>query len=448
MLNAISLITNYIVLISVPIGLIYRYRKNKNLVFFNPCFYLLLGSYLYLTVSSTFLQSYIAQSSVSYYATLSPESIQITSILCNWYTVVFALFYFLSADRNLITIKNFKPRKITYQFALILVGILFIVQVYYLLRYAPTFVFADRSEGLNLYARQILNGPFRLRVTLRVFSVALAILIWRTKNFYWLWLLIVPILTEFLSGGRTHSLQMIVFGYIIYLTLTGKARIKLISVSLISYVTVVPILRSYGQANLIATILDWEKFIFKGFSEIFATRLSTVIVYDQFSNYQDLQIYLRDSFLSLLPSFVRSFLYGQERLSEINYRSLLRDFYIICCDIDWGLAGNFVTEALFNGGIGFAIISPLVIGLFFYALNQSKIVKTFPGFMFLCLLISQMQYMLRTSFYDSILTLVYILLFYLPWLIWWEWGRFVFSTRVNRSYSDLQEQVMVKVSRN
>ena len=448
MLTEISTIINYTTFILVPLYLISRYRKNKNWIFLNPCFYLLLGAYLYLTVSSTFIQSYIERSSVSYYQTLSAESIQVTSLICNWYVLVFVVFYFLSVDRKLILIKDFKPRKITYQFALILVAILFIVQVYYLLRYAPTFVVASRSDGLNLYARQILNGPFRLRVTLKVFSVALGIVIWRTRNFYWLLLLIVPILTEFLSGGRTHSLSMIGFAYMTYLVITGKTRIKLLFTSLIIYVTSVPILRSYGSGNFIERFLDWESFLFKGFSEIFATRLSTVIVYDQFSNSQDLLGYFRDSILSLFPSFIRSLLYNTERLTDLNYRTVLRDFYIICCDIDWGLAGNFVTESLFYGGVGFALLSPLIIGLFFYSLNETRLAKTFPGFMFLCLVISQSQFMMRTGFYDVIFILIYILLFYLGWLIWWEGGRFTFQTPKNRDFSKSQSRVTPKVDSN
>ncbi|MDY7014866.1 MAG: hypothetical protein SVX43_14930 [Cyanobacteriota bacterium] len=411
-------------LILVPLYCFQRFRKSNYFILFNPCFYLLIAAYLYLTIPSLLLPQYIEWVNIDYYSSFKSESLQITNILCNWYVLVFFLFYMQSTDWKVIPKDGYKPRNATYQIALFFVVSLLAYFCYLLARYGAFLFSADRIDALNFYGKNILRD-YKVLSSLHVFLGGIAVIVWRTKNFRWFAVLLVPIFTEFLARGRTRSLMIVVFSYINYIANSRKTFAKPIIFLGVAYTIFIPIYRAYEGFDGFKLILeDPQILLFRGLGEIFATRITTVIAYEELMYAKNLGIYLMASFLRLFPIFIYNFLLGDSiDPNQVNYTEMMQEYYNRYYDINWGLAGNIVTESLVYGGIELAAIGPLIIGGIFWFLNQSKIHETFPGFIFLCSLLSQLQRIIRSSFYDSFIILIYVMFSYLLWITLLEQGR-------------------------
>ncbi|MDY6784007.1 MAG: hypothetical protein SW833_15920 [Cyanobacteriota bacterium] len=421
-------------LVLVPAYCFYRFKKNNYFILFNPGFYLLVASYLYLIPSSIFLSQYIQWINISYYSEFKPESLQFTSILCNWYVLVFLFFYIKSTDWISVPRENYKPKAITYNIALLLTVLLSVYFFYILAKYGAVLFSSDRFEALEFYTRTILLRH-KVLILLPIFLSSLATVIWQTKKARWFLVVLIPVLTEFLARGRTRSLMIVVFSYINYIAIFRKTFAKYLIVLLLSYTIFIPIYRSYeGFAGFQLIAESPQILLFRGLAEIFATRITTVIAYEELMYSEDFYIYLTASFLRLFPFFIYKFFLGDNiDITQINYIEMMKIYYAQHYDIDWGLAGNIVTEALVYGGIELAFLSPIIIGLIFWGLNQVKIQQTFPGFIFLCLLISQLQRIIRSSFFDSFFVLIYTMFIYLGWIVVLERGRKVLVVTRNKN---------------
>lgn len=401
-------------LIAVPLYCFYRLRKNSYLTLLNPCFYLLLLSYIYLTVSSAFIRSFLEIDIyyTNYLETLfKANSIETTNLLCNWYTLVFFIFFVISTDYKIIVI-NFKPKTLSYQIALILASLTSLVLLIITIIYGPTLIAtSNRGEALTIFAEEVFV-KYRIGNLVMIMLGSIAVLVWRNKNFKWYLLLLIPIALELLSKGRTISLICIIFAYINYVTITQKtilSKIGLLCLGLIA-------------TGLWRSSFDfsWSEVLYRSLAEVVFSRVTTTIVYDNFLSYGNLGDYLIESSVGFLPPFLSNLFIDTD---IETYTFILSDLYY--SGTGFTLAGNIVSEALFYGGLTFAIISPLIIGSIFYGLHKLQIHKTFPGFIFFCFLIANLQRIMRTSFYDNFLTFVYLMTSYLVWITLIEWGRIV-----------------------
>ncbi|MCU0537962.1 MAG: hypothetical protein MUD14_29095 [Hydrococcus sp. Prado102] len=422
-MNLLSDLLAYFNLIAIPIYCYRRFKKHTYLIFLNPCFYLLIVSYLYLTISSILINPFIELIEISFpLMTFRSDSIQATNILCNWYTFVFFIFYIFSTERKIVLVP-YTPKKITYQIALLFTFIVSTSLFLILLLQGPLLLATSgRAESIEIFAQEFLE-KYRLIPQVNVLLGSLAVIVWRNKNFKWYLVLITPIILELLSRGRTMSFSIIVFAYLNYLTITKKLALVIIIGLLTLLISTVLLRSTHGHASLTSVV-------FINLSELLYTRVTTIITYDNFMNHGDLNNYLLSSFFKWMPNLIFSLFFERGE----SYVLTLRNFYEEKYNISIGLAGNIVSESLFYGGVTFALITPLIIGGIFYLINKLKIYKTFPGFIYFCLLMATLRIYIRQSFYDNFLLLTWLMFSYLIWITVLERKKQIFITASKNNF--------------
>lgn len=420
----------YFNLIAIPLYCFRRFRKKSYLILLNPCFYLLFFSYIYLTLSSALLDSYIVYLKTlnldyiyNFFISFSQEAIEVTTLLGNWFTLVFFLFYIFSSDQRILP-SQFRPKKITYYIALLLTALVSLILLVLIIIHAPSLLsISDRGALLTYYAQE-LNSKYKVSILIIILQACIAVIVWRKKNFKWYIFILSAIVLDLLTKGRTISFTCIVFLYINYVFITRKTRIWIICLFVIAITSSV-FLRfesfEFNFKNNVLVIL----------ADAILSRFSSVVVYDKFLHGGDLGEYFLVSSLKFLPETISRLIFGYESYRDISLGGVLADYHK--STIGFGLASNIVGESLYYGGITFAILSPIIIGSIFYSMNQGKIYRTFPGFIFFCFLMSNVQSIIRSSFYDRFLTFVYIMLTYLIWISILEGGRVIFI-KVKKNY--------------
>ena len=411
-----SAILLYFNLIFVPIYCIQRFKKKKHFSFLNPCFYLLISSYFYLTLSSFLVTQYLDNFSYIELFRFKASSMDATNLICNWFTFVFLIFYILSSEHKNLTSK-FKPKANSYLIALIFTGIISLLLMLVIVTNASTLLsFETRIESFEFYVEEILF-KYKVGILVNILLASLTVIVWRTKNFRWYLILLLPIALDFLAKGRTLSFFCIIYAYINYVTITQKPRIAAIA-SILLLVIISGIFRE-------EFVWSWDALAIGTFSEVILTRFTTVLAYDHFLHEGEMLPYLFQSLCSSLPNFIA------ELLVDIQEPYVLKIGEFAVSKVPnpnfSGLAGNLASEALFYGGITFAVISPLIIGSIFYLINRLRLYKTFPGFIFFCFLIASFQQMSRTSFYDHFFGTICLMFTSLIWITIFEYGRIVFK---------------------
>ncbi len=425
-LREISSVINYLLLIFVPCYCLYRLKKNFYSLI-NPSFYLLLLSYLYLTISSTFLYNYIylVRNIEPWFTTFSDESIQTTSLICNWFTFVFLIFYIFSQEPKSVKL-SFYPQKITYQIAIILTVLISIIFTFILIdKGGELQAIQGRHEALVFFSDKILV-TYQYPYLLYFLLASLSVITWRSRNFKWYFVLIIPMITELLSRGRDLSFLILVYTYLNYVAISRKPRFLIITCIGLGLTATVFFRSREFHLDQIGDILIYL------FGEIFATRLTTIITYDHFLASGNLGNFLLYSILNVFPSPITNFWVDTPR----NYVYYLQDFYRYhLVYSNSGLAGNIASESLYYGGISFALITPIIIGTIMECINRLKIYQIFPGFIYCCFLIAKLRIFIRIGFYDSFFSLVTFMLFYLSWIVILEWN----NKRISYSQKYYQE---------
>ena len=423
---SVSYILGYFNLIFIPIYCFWRFKKDDFLIFLNPLFYLLFASYFYLTISSVLFDNFI-----NYQLSFKPilgkiteSDIAITNLLCNWTVLVFLFFYSLSKNWYVFYSIDYKPRKKTYQFALFFLGISALIYLLVIIIYGSDLFNSSRREALEFYAD--LFARFRLENFTTLLLVSSTVLVWRFKESRWYLFLLLPIVFGMLAKDRDLLFQGGIFSYINLVILNRKTYFVLLLLGLV-------ILLLFGLINdfsLEGNILTGQS-LYNVLGEFFNTRVTTIIVYKNYLGYGNLIDYLKESLLTILPSTIQTSILDN---SILDYHLEIKNYYN-SIGINFGLAGNIVSEALFYGGTTFAIISPFIIALIFYILNLLRIYRLFPGFIFLCLLLAKFYVIMRSSFYDNFLEIFYLMFSYLIWLTWLEKNKIFLKSKYPRKYN-------------
>ncbi len=412
----------YFNLLAIPLYCWRRFRKNSYLILLNPCFYLLIISYIYLTLSTVLVERFFTLLKrgdyfYNFFSQFSEETIEATSLLSNWFTLVFFLFYIFSVDRKILP-SRFTPKAITSQIALWFTGITSLILFTLIIVYGPSLIAnSDRGESLSYFASEIFY-KYKVGILSSILQASISVIVWRTKNFRWYILLLLPIVLELCSKGRTMAFSCAVFAYINYVFITRKTKIIVIFFILFAIVGSVFLRFDNFEFNL-------EKNTLTLLSDSTLSWFSTLIVYDNFIDSGNLGEYILISSFKIMPSLVSKLIFGYEDYRDIELASVLLESYEN--QLGFSLASNIVGEALYYGGIGFALLSPIIIGSIFYGMNRVKIYKTFPGFIFFCFMMSAVRRLIRSSFYDNFLILVYVMFSYLIWITILEWGRVIFT---------------------
>lgn len=393
-------------LIAIPISLFKRLNANAAGNVVNPLFYLVVFSYLYLLVPGLYIDYAIEASgirSIDYNANLA-------QLLCLWYVAVFYLFYYASTDYKFEFTDN-KPNKSTVYFAWIYSVVIFCLLLFVLVKDVPNVFIhrADRTLALTIY-EETINARYKLHILLFIQICCVFLLFWNNKNLKYLLLILPFLIIDFSHGGRTVSLIVIIFSYILYVLKYRKTyllRLTLIIVCL-------ALLGIMQRSNFVN--LQWTAYL--AAVEFSNTRLTTNFVVNDTNLRGDLPIYILNSLYKIFPGGLFSRLidfgdwYGENLSEQIG--------------IGYGLAGNLPTEAVYYGGIIFGFISPIFIGGFFKILNMMKIYRYPLGFFYLLLICIKSQDIMRSFFYGQMLYPIQIELFFM-WFIIVEYKKRIFK---------------------
>lgn len=431
MINMLQYLSNaliYFNAILIPIYLALRIRNNKSIAFINPCLYLLVASYLYLTIPSIFFEQYfeIMGFLLTTYLNYEKESLLITNIICNWFVLVFFGYYILSIDKGIKIRANYKPKAVTTKIAFFLVIFLSLFFLALIIIYAPQLFSATLEESRRI--GELFVNVYRFKILSIALATSVMILVWKTKKVKWYAFLIWIIIIDFLTRSRGRSMFVIIFSYINYVAIFNKIRLPLILFLLVGIVSTF-FLR--GSVN-ITSVNDLIKIPLQLLGETFNTRATTIIVYQSFLNNGSLIDYLTHSFINIFPDIIGSnikdliWIDSEEVTQAINYQSVIRNYYNDQLGIRWGLAGNIASEALYFGGIPFALVSPLLIGAVFYLFHELNLNRTLPSFIFLNILIAELpRGIMRNTFYDTFFAVFYIMFSYLIWVVLLEGKRVI-----------------------
>lgn len=397
-------------LIIIPLSIFNRYQKNRFLIFLNPLLYLVIFAYFYLNFSSLFLWDYV-QSRQSHITFYTESSIQASSLFCYWFTFVFFFFYQFSKDKKYIINTSFSPRQATYIISLVLAVLVSLFFVYLIgsnLSFLISLLFIGRGLAVELYGEQI-RDKYPINPLTTMLMISTTVLVWKTRDFKWFLLLLLPSGLLIFSQARAIAFKCLIFAYINYVAITKKTGIFFIILTGLLIVG----LALYRTKSEIGS---WQDYIYISLGDIFESRHTTTITYRKFLEHADLGQYFFCSFINPIPLGLEQDFCDAKYLGS-GYDDILRDFYQERLKIFYSLDGNIVSESLFYGGTVFGFISPIIIGSIFYILNQIAIYKTFPGFIYTCLLLSDLRGFMRDSFYDNFINTIVIMLFYYFWLI-------------------------------
>ncbi|XWN52168.1 oligosaccharide repeat unit polymerase [Anoxybacillus flavithermus] len=402
MLKALILI----LLIIIPVYILKRFKNNRRGSILNLTLYPLIFAYLYLLFPSSFIEYSIS----AFGFRISEKSIIISNLLCIWYVIVFLFFYIISKDRTVVLIES-KPEKITYIIGVFLSIIVSIVLIYILIYEAPQIIAVrdNRIEAFHIYVNEVFF-KYKIGMLFNITVGSFLVFFWRKKiNFVHFIPLILFILLDQTHGGRALTFFIIIILYVNYVVAKNKMYFKfiLIGVSLL-------FLSGFLQRAVEGQTLESALFFLSG--EFTNTRITTSYIIEYLSGNGNFFEYMLRSFMSLFPQQLSASILDPEPW----YGSLVSqhmDYY------GMGFAGNIVSEALYYGGIFFAIVSPVIIGLFYFLLERLAIYKKFPGYVFTMLLIAKTQDIFRTGFYETVPQYIYLMFSYLIFITLFEFKK-------------------------
>jgi hypothetical protein len=104
------------------------------------------------------------------------------------------------------------------------------------------------------------------------------------------------------------------------------------------------------------------------------------------------------AFEYFLVSLARTFP-GGLMAGMLGFKEWYGHYVSLDANLGFGLAGNLISEALYYGGIPFAIVSPLITGGFLCLINNFKLHRNILGLLYIILICINMQNILRSFFY-------------------------------------------------
>jgi hypothetical protein len=416
-MNINIFLASYFLIIYIPAYIFYRVRKNGKHAFLNVCLYPLIVSYIYLCIPSVLINNFIKIFFDNSTFGLTSFDFEATYLYSSWFNLTFLIFYYFSKDRRFAVNSSFYPKVRTYKIAKIVFTLLFIVYSIIIFTEFPTllplFLSSDRNS-LLIVIEDVIN-TYRL-VTLTYISMALcAVISWKTRKFYSYLIFIPPIFIEILTLGRTLSFQIIIFAFVNYTLVSRKPNYIFLFLTLtLLVITVFFRFGSFGYSPL--------SFLYLFFSDLFLTYLGGVLTYSNLysmGNYYDT---LLSSLIRLFPTFISDYIFADSSNIHSSFNSFRYETSILYArKVGFDLANNVISESTYYGGTLPVVIYPLLIGSIFYFINYFSIYKTFPGYIYVLILISSLRTMFAQSgFFYYFPVTIYLMFSYLIWLTYLE----------------------------
>jgi hypothetical protein len=415
-----SNLTTIIILVIVPAYCYYRIQKNKYMALLNPSLHLVVWGYVYLSFPVFFMHDYYLHKIFKF----SDQIYSSTNALCNWYVFVFLIYYILSKDQK-IESAGYRPKIITYTIATFFVGLTTLIFIFLLFKFGGTLLgMKDRGEALRYFGENIFFN-FKYPIFLNIFIASVAVIVWRSRSFYSYLLIPLAISLDLLAKGRMIAWTYLLFAYINYVAISKKTAFKLaIPFFFLLVSTVFFRIEPDDNTKKVKDVLTLLTTIF---SDPINNRFTVPLYYKNYVGEGNLGEYMLFSLFQFLPNSITLPLFGYSSIIQTSITYVVDQDYR--GKIGYSLSSNIVGEALYYGGIDFAIISPLLIGFLIYSLYTFRVFKTFPGFIFFCFVLSGLRGVMRGTFYNSFLPSIWLMVSYLVWLTVLEWGRVVFISK-------------------
>jgi hypothetical protein len=327
--------------------------------------------------------------------TFSPQAFEKSQWLAIEYVTVFFIAYLISKDHIIQFTENL-PGKMSRQIALIVYMLIPVILLFIITFFVPK-VFAlkhDRGTALMMYEKTI-DGPFKLTILLYLHVAATFILFWKKKKLALLLPLLLYWIIDFSHGGRTMTLMTLIFGYILVVLKTEKTYFKYFLILILLMVV----------AGLVQRTTDsgWLWYLYMSGVEFSNTRMTTVYLFDHPEVHGDIVVYFANAVSKIFP--------GGFFAKLIDFGDWYGEYLAKKIGLGYGLAGNLMSEALFYGGVPFAVASPFIIGGFLLLLNRMKWHTKIIGLTYILILIVSMQNIVRTYFYGFMFYPLEIILF-------------------------------------
>jgi hypothetical protein len=425
-------LASYFLIICIPAYIFYRLRKNGKHALLNVCLYPLILSYIYLCIPSALINNFIEIFFDGSTFGLTGFDFEATYLYSSWFTLTFLIFYYFSKDRRFAVNSSFYPKVRTYKIAKILfILVLIAYSIIIFIEFPnllPLFLSSDRINLLSQFSDII--DTYRL-VTLTYISMGLcAVISWKTRKFYSYLIFIPPIFIELLTLGRTISFQIIIFAFVNYALVSRKPNYNFLF--LILTLLVITVFFRFGSFSYSPL-----SFLYLSFSDLFLTYLGGVLTYSNLysmGNYYDT---LLSSLLRLFPSFISDYIFADSSNIHSSFDSFRYETSILYArKVGFDLANNVISESIYYGGTFLVVIYPLLIASIFYFINYFFICKTFPGYIYVLILISSLRAMFAQSgFFYYFPVTIYLMFSYLVWLTYLERKSvFIVSLQKVRTY--------------
>jgi hypothetical protein len=377
-----------------------KYRlavKNGSLAGFvlNPLLYLIFFSFFYLIVGNFF----VLNEDVYDFFNLSKfkYSIEDSVIKINVFYFILLVFYFFSKDNLIEKNPNFKISNDYIRF-LKYFGVFLIAYLAIVAAIAYVFVFPlknDREMALEAYSVVIfspLKYGFVVNLNLAFIFIISMLSVKDRFLLFLTWISAFLILfIDFTHGGRSMSISVFLVFYIAYVI--NRKSLFLGYVFFGAFLLILS-----GAVQRVDSGFAIES-IYIALGEFVLTRSTTDIVLTNLTSgdyFQPLQCIT----FSILPSFV-------DEIFNVQ-KCFLTDIIKDNSGASFGLASNPVTEAIYFFG-DFYFISAFLIGFYLYIINKHAFRFGFVGVFIILFTIFGMQNTIRTSFFDSGVSVFYLM---------------------------------------
>lgn len=363
----------------------------------NPCFYLSGYAFLYLLLGTL-----ISESGQEMYGFgFSDETRSLSNSLMLYYFLVFFAAYAASDDKVLALKKRVAIKSLAFVRVIGIVCLLIASAI--LVVHGPA-LFSMSGDRNQVYAYFVEHIFYDLRYgTLINFMLLFFVCEYLAAkpNVSVLRIALLAFLPvffiELMLGGRAALLKIFLSIFIVTCLKKGKLYLRYLLYSFLTLAAIGLIQRFDISA------MEIGQTALSALGELILTRTTTDLVIENSLSGNGF-MYSISSALALFPGAVNTLIFP----NSVNYIDVVSS----TAGREFGVGGNIVSEAYYYGGLGFALVSPIIIAVSMYLLNRARFTMHLPGFLFLLFVILGLQNVMRTSFYDQLPAYVYLMCSY------------------------------------
>jgi len=364
---------------------------------FNPLLWLVAFLLCYLLLGNVFVSDIAVYSffNLEYYSGVVNESI-IKSLI---FYFVILFFYGLSKDSSLY-FKGVVYLSLSYKNVVLFMGVIlslyFLIIVYVAYLNILPLRGVDRVAAFSAYIDKVWIYKYGVFLNLAFLYLFFSMLMknYAVNRYIAVVVVLAILFVDYTHGGRSVTLRIGILLYLMMVLRTGRLYI----IHIVTFVSFIALLGLFQRGA------DFEGLssLYVLFGEFVLTRSTSDIVLSLNLGGDPSQPFICFIF-SILPGVVRDYFSVDSCFlgGVIQHET----------GLSFGLASNLLTESIYYFG-DYYFISAFIMGLYFYLLNRYAYRFGFFGLLLLVLVITSIQDVARTSFYDFGLVIIYLLCSY------------------------------------